>query len=159
MTRFLVVVVALAMSACASLTTTTAYSPQDIAAFLCSRAESHCVKTTIESGAIVLDPVDVHVPPPRDKVHWVVWYLATDGYQFVNEIGNRPITFKTPNSQLNPEDPINGCYPFANNVVPSGRVYVCVNRNTSTGKFPYTIKVTPTGSGSAITRDPAVFND
>jgi hypothetical protein len=159
MIRVLIVGLSLALGGCANLAPMTAAAPSDIAAFLCARAESHCVKTTVQNGQIVLDPVDVHVSPPRDRLHWVVWYLASDGYQFVDGQGNRPITFKTSNTQMNPEDPINGCYTFANSIVPSGKAYVCLNRNSQMGVFPYTIKVTPTGSGNPITRDPAVFND
>jgi hypothetical protein len=157
-------VLALALTACGGISTMNqGASAQDIAGFLCSQPDvkGHCVRTTIVNGAIVVDPVDVHVPGPRDKPHWVIWYISTPGYQFVNLVGNRPVVFKTANGQFNPEDPINGCYHFSNNIVPpNSAVFVCVDRNTIIGRFPYTIKVTPTGSAPAVPPlDPSVFND
>ena len=146
---------ALALTGCDTLFTKGAgpSDPQGIGPSLCANSNEHCVKVSIQNGAITAPPKsDVVTVKRRDGTHWIVWYIDSADYQFVNGEGNRPIAFKSDTSgQFYHDDP-QWCHNF-NHV----RVFACRDLNTLQGKFEYIIKVT--GSSTVVTLDPFVANE
>jgi hypothetical protein len=118
----------------------------------CAQNTEHCVTVTVQGGTLSADPATVKVTGQRGSRQWIVWHLDTPGYQFVNQPGNRPITFKAATSgQFDPEDSAR-CYLFN-----SLQVFVCIDMNTQLGMFNYGIKVT--GTPQVPQLDPIIVNN
>jgi len=109
------------------------------------------VRVTVENNQVVLNPATVTVTgraPPAAKI---VWNLATPGYVFVDQSGNRPVDFAAAYFMSN--DP-RFCYPWTSNAV-----YVCTDWNADALDVTYTIKVVPAAGGSAMTATGRVINN
>ena len=111
------------------------------------------VKVTVQGNQVTLDPATLTVTPRASPAVKIVWYLATPGYRFVDQTGNRPVNF--PAEYFKSDDP-RFCYPWT-----SDTVYVCTNWNADA--FPwgtgYTIKVQPVSGGSPLSASGRVVNN
>jgi hypothetical protein len=119
----------------------------------------HCVKVSIANGQISVDKPTVYVDADNNR-KWILWWIETDGYIFVNETGNRPVTFKSStNGQFDPDN-LNKCYHFGNALIPpNGKVFVCVDEATVKGPFLYTLKVKEVSPAPAVPAlDPSIVN-
>ena len=111
---------------------------------VCNPDGGNCrnVKVTVQGNQVVLDPPTLNVTGRASPAVKIVYYLATPGYTFVDQPGNRPVNF--PSGYFMSNDP-RFCYPWTSNTV-----YVCTNWNADA--FPwgtdYTLKV-QAASGSS----------
>ena len=128
--------------------------------YVCNQVgPGHCAKMTVSGGTLSTDTPTM-VFHTVDGRAFALWWIETEGYTFANAQGNRPIRFKTDSQgQIDPEDS-KLCYHFFSNYIPDNRrVFVCMNRATVKGQFPYGITVTPNDGSAPITLDPMIVND
>jgi hypothetical protein len=85
------------------------------------------VKVTVQGNQITLDPATVTITGRTAPAVKIVYYLATPGYRFVDQAGDRPVNF--PSGYFMSNDP-RFCYPWTSNTV-----YVCTDWNAD--GFPY----------------------
>jgi hypothetical protein len=157
MTKYLLAAVsAVALTGCTSLLQVLSPTGPTPGAGLCAIAREHCVKVSIQGGVVTVDQPTVQVMG-RGRIHWIVWYLDTPGYQFVSQSGNRPIIFKTATNGQFDSDDSQRCYAFNNSQWLNDRVFVCIDANSQGGSFSYGIKVT--GSPAVPTLDPIIVNN
>lgn len=111
------------------------------------------VKVTVQNNQVTLDPATIMVTPRASPAVKIVWYLATPGYRFVDQAGNRPVHFS---AEYFKSDDARFCYPWT-----SDAVYLCTNWNADA--FPwgtdYTLKVQPTSGGSPLSVTGRVVNN
>ena len=111
------------------------------------------VKVTVQGNQVTLDPATLAVTPRASPAVKIVYYLATPGYRFVDQTGNRPVTF--PAEYFKSDDP-RFCYMWT-----SDNTYVCTNWNADA--FPwgtdYSIKVQPVSGGSPLSATGRVVNN
>jgi hypothetical protein len=110
----------------------------------CSPNDSNCrnVKVTVQGNQISLDPATVTVTGRAAPAVKIVWYLATPGYAFVDQTGDRPVNFPAAYFMSNDS---RFCYPWTSNTV-----YVCTDWNADAFAYgtDYTLKV-KAASGSS----------
>jgi hypothetical protein len=107
----------------------------------CNAANNRCITVSVSSGQI--NAGDLLISSAN---HIIWWELVTTGYSF-------------------PADGITIASPLPNEftcrVALQGRIYFCINRNTTTGtglkKYKYSVKVT--GSPAVPPLDPWILNE
>jgi len=111
------------------------------------------VKVTVQGNQISLEPATATVTPRASPAVKIVWYLATPGYRFVDQAGNRPVNFP---AEYFKSDDSRFCYPWT-----SDTVYVCTNWNADA--FPwgtdYTLKVQAVSGGAPLSVTGRVVNN
>jgi len=111
------------------------------------------VRVTVQGNQLSLDPATVTVTGRQPPAVKIVWYLATPGYVFVDQSGNRPVDF--PAAYFMSNDP-RFCYLWTSNTA-----YVCTNWNADA--FPYgtdySIRVQPVSGGSPLSASGRVVNN
>lgn len=121
----------------------------------CSPDVFNCrnVKVTVQGNQVVIDPATVTVTGRAAPAVKIVWYLATPGYVFVDQTGNRPVDFP---AQYFMSNDSRFCYSWM-----SPAVYVCTNWNADAFAWgtDYTIKVVPVSGGSALSASGRVVNN
>jgi hypothetical protein len=121
----------------------------------CSPDAVNClnVKVTVQGNQISLDPATVTVTPRAAPAVKIVWYLATPGYRFVDQTGDRPVNFPAAYFMSNDA---RFCYPWTSNTV-----YVCTDWNADTFAWgtDYTLKVQAVSGASPSPASGRVVNN
>ncbi len=111
------------------------------------------IKVTVQGNQVLLDPATITVTPRAGPAVKMVWYLATPGYVFVDQTGNRPVNFPAAYFMSNDS---RFCYPWT-----SGATYLCTNWNADA--FPwgtdYTLKVQAVSGGAPLSASGRVVNN
>jgi hypothetical protein len=135
---------ALMLNACATADTERLAAGDALDNFCQNSQVVHCVDVKVAGGAIVAI-ADTKVQLPN---HFILWRLspilapysfADNGIQFKTGIGSPQDEFR--------------CKASA-----GGKLYFCVDRNSTPGVYPYTVTLNKDGGGAPLTLDPKIVN-
>ena len=103
----------------------------------CVPNDANCrnVKVTVANNQVVLDPATVTVTGRAAPAVKIAYYIATPGYRFADQTGDRPVNF--PSGYFMSNDP-RFCYMWTSNTV-----YMCTDWNADAFAYgtDYTLKV------------------
>jgi hypothetical protein len=111
------------------------------------------VKVTVEGNQVSIDPATVTVTGRAAPAVKIVWYLATPGYKFVDQAGDRPVNFPAEYFMSNDS---RFCYMWTSNTV-----YVCTDWNADQFAYGtgYTLKVQAVSGASPSPASGRVVNN
>ncbi len=136
---------ALVLNACATLDNEKLAAGTALDDFCATSQVIHCIDVKVSGGSIV-SIADLNVSGPN---HFVLWKISplTLAYTFdANGIAFKP-------GNVLPSDE------FRCRIAGGGRLFFCVNRNTTARTYTYKVTLNPVGGGTPLVLDPRIVNN